>query len=337
MNPSVSDVAQAAGVSTATVSRAMRNLPHVTLQTRARILKAAAELGYSPSRSAAALASGRTQSIGLVASAISRWFFAEVIEGVERTLREADMDALLYFLPDTSPTRPRFEAEVLRGRVDGVVVASLSFTDEEAATLQTLGVPTVFVSVRQPGFIHVGIDDTLAARQAVGHLLGLGHRVIGHIGGPRQDIAPYSPTYRRRLGWRDALLAAGLAAPDNLDIAADFSPESGLRAMHKLLDSAPDLTAVFAASDEMAMGAVQALHDRGLAVGQDVSVIGVDGHHLDDILGLTSVVQPVREQGAKAAELLLAVLSGGDEPSEAVVFPTYVYPRRSTGVPNRRV
>jgi DNA-binding LacI/PurR family transcriptional regulator len=332
----VSDVAKAVGVSTATVSRAMRNLPHVTPETRARILKAAAELGYAPSRSAAALASGRTQSIGLVAPAISRWFFAVAIEGAEDALREAGFDALLYFLPDSAGPRPRFEADVLRGRVDAVVVASMSFTDDEAATLKQLGVPAVFISVRQPGFIQVGIDDTLAARQAVGHLIGLGHRVIGHIGGPHRDTAPHSPTFRRRTGWRESLVAAGLDAPDRLDAAADFTPESGLKAMHQLLDQEAGLTAVFAASDEMAMGAVQALRDRGLEAGRDVSVIGVDGHNLDDIMGLSTVVQPIRDQGARAAEILLSVLAGGPEPGEAVLFPTYVHPRRSTGPPRAR-
>jgi DNA-binding LacI/PurR family transcriptional regulator len=309
----------------------MRGLSSVTPQTRNRILQVAASLGYTPSRSAAALASGRTQSIGLVAPAISRWFFAEVIEGAEAALRAADFDALLYFLPDNVGPRPRFDADVLRGRVDAVVVASMSLSESEAGILRELNLPTVFISVSQPGFIHVGVDDRAAARQAVDHLIGLGHRVIGHIGGNRRDTATFSPTYRRRTGWRETLLAAGLEAPDALDVSADFSPEAGLRAMHQLLDQSRELTAVFAASDEMAMGALEALRDRGLQAGSDVSVIGIDGHYLDDIMGLTSVVQPVRDQGIQAAELLLKVLSGQPEPTSPTLFPTYVHPRRSTG------
>ncbi|MDR1213555.1 MAG: LacI family transcriptional regulator [Propionibacteriaceae bacterium] len=332
MTISIGDVAQAAGVSTATVSRALRGLPHVTDQTRDLVRRVAAELGYVPSRSAAALASGRTRSVALVAPAISRWFFAQAFEGAEQTLRRAGFDALLYFIPDVGRPRPAFDADVVRGRVDAVIVASMAFSPAEAERLRELGLPAVFISVRQPGFPFVGIDDEAAAATATGHLIELGHRVIGHIGGQPDDVGPYSPTWRRRQGWRRALHRAGLAAGPDLDGAGDFSAESGGRAALALLDRRPDLSALFVASDEMALGAIQALQSRGLVVGRDVSVIGLDGHDLSYLMGLTTLAQPAHAQGAWAAQFLLDALADAPHSAETErIFATELIRRHSTG------
>jgi DNA-binding LacI/PurR family transcriptional regulator len=328
---SIEDVAKAAGVSTATVSRALRGLPHVTPQTRALVQRIASELGYVPSRSAAALASGRTRTIGLVAPAISRWFFATAFEGAEHALRTADFDALLYSIPDTGHPRPPFDPDVLRRRVDAVLVASLSFGADEVDRLRSLDVPVVFISVHQPGFAHVGIDDDAAAERATQHLIDLGHRVIGHIGGSPDDDTPYAPTARRRTGWRRTLAAAGLDNGPDLDRPGDFTAESGARAAHALLDSRPDLTALFVASDEMAMGALQAAHERHLTPGADVSIIGVDGHNLGGLMGLTTLAQPAYEQGARAADFLLDALAGDYDPTASILFPTTLIQRSSTG------
>ncbi|MDR1449976.1 MAG: LacI family transcriptional regulator [Propionibacteriaceae bacterium] len=336
MATSIDDVARAAGVSTATVSRALRGLPHVTPETRELVRRTASRLGYVPSPSAAALASGRTRTVGLVAPAISRWFFATAFEGAEHALRAADFDALLYSIPDTRQPRARFDPAVLRRRVDAVIV-SMFLGPDEVEGLRSLGLPVVFVSVRQPGFAHVGIDDDAAADQATRHLIGLGHRVIGHIGGAKRDDTPYSPTARRRAGWRRTLADAGLEHGDDLDEAGDFTAESGGRAAAALLDRRRDLTALFVASDEMAMGAIQAVRGRGLVIGRDISVIGVDGHNLGGLMGLTTIAQPSYGQGARAARFLLDALGGDYDPAAAIFFETTLVERESTGpAPLRR-
>jgi DNA-binding LacI/PurR family transcriptional regulator len=330
MAVSIEDVARAAGVSTATVSRALRGLPHVTPETRASVQAIAASLGYVPSPSASALASGRTRTVGLVVPAISRWFFAECCEGAEVTLRASGFDALLYSLPDSSGPRGAFDADVLRRRVDAVLVASMSFTDEEVAALRSLGVPAVFVSVPQAGFPHVGIDDLAGARLATEHLAGLGHTVIGHIGGRRTD-APSSPTARRREGFRAVLAGAGLEVADDLDAEGYFTAESGAAEAARLLDRRPDLTALFVGSDEMAMGALGVIRERGLGPGRDVSVVGFDGHTLGAVFGLTTVAQSARDQGARAAAYLLDCLGGEADPEAQILFPTELVVRTSTG------
>jgi DNA-binding LacI/PurR family transcriptional regulator len=327
---SIEQVAEAAGVSTATVSRALRGLPSVTEATRAAVQAAADELGYVPSPSASALASGRTRSVGLVAPAISRWFFATALEGAEHALRAADFDALLYSLPDATPPRKTFDAEVLARRVDAVVVASMFFSDAEVEQLRSLGVPAVFISVRQPGFPHVGIDDEAAAGLAVSHLVELGHTVIGHVSGLATDRNPAAPTMRRRNGWRQAMSAAGLSPDDDLDSPADMTAAGGHRAASALLDRRPDITAIFAASDETAMGVFLALRERGMEPGREVSVVGLDGHNLGEVMGLTTVAQPAYRQGFEAARLLLAATKGEPMP-EQTLFDTELVVRSSTG------
>ncbi|MCL2316890.1 MAG: LacI family transcriptional regulator [Actinomycetia bacterium] len=332
MPASIEDVARAANVSTATVSRALRGLPNVSQHTRAKVQHAATQLNYAPSRNASALASGRCRSIGIVTPAIARWFFSSAIEGAADVLRDAGYDALLYCIPDQTTPRTRFDPDVLRQRVDAMIVASLSLSAREMDAVRSLDIPAVFISLAQPGFGHVGIDDTLAAHQATQHLIDLGHRHIAHLGGRRSDTAPTAPTHRRRAGWRATLLAAGLEAPEAYDFAGDFSAQAGYRATTTILADLPEVTALFAASDEMAMGAIQALHDARREPGRDLSVIGIDGHLLDDVIGLTSVEQPVRAQGGQAARMVLDTLDDNPSP-DVVLFPTTLVRRASTAPP----
>jgi DNA-binding LacI/PurR family transcriptional regulator len=330
------DVARAAGVSTATVSRALRGLPNVTAATRERVRRAADELGYVPSPSAASLASGRTRTIGLMSPWVAHWFFAHVIEGAERALRAEDFDALLYtFEVRRDVRRRRVDPDVLRRRVDGVLVVGLPLEADEVEILEGLGCPLVFVGAGAPGQVTVGVDDVAVARRAVGHLADLGHRVIAHLSGEPDDTLPWSPAVRRAEGWRTEVRSRGLADA-GLEVHGHFDVAGGRASMHALLDRRPDVTAVFAASDEMAMGAVLALRDRGLRVPQDVSVVGVDGHEMGEHLGLTTLAQNAHDQGVTAATMLLEMLTGTPVPAD-VVFPTVLVDRGSTAGPRDRI
>lgn len=345
MEHGIVDVARAAGVSTATVSRALRGLPNVTEGTRARVLRAAAELGYVASPSASSLASGRTRTVGLLTPWVTRWFFANVIEGAERTLRGHGFDALLSIFRDDQGSGLRFDPDALRRRVDGVLVVGMPLRPPELAALEALDRPLVFVGPGVPGHVTVGIDDAAAAATATAHLLRLGHRVVAHLTGSARDDAPTSPAVRRTVGWRTALADAGLAPdPDLLQHvdaesgllgAGHFGLEGGRRSLHDLLDRRPDVTAVFAASDEIAMGALLAARQRGLRVPVDLSVAGVDGHELAELLGLTTVAQDALGQGAEAASLALRLAAGEAVPGESV-HPTRLVVRTSTGPPSAR-
>ena len=336
MSIRIQEVAQAAEVSTATVSRALRNLPGVGAATREHVLEVARSMGYTPSHSAVSLASGSTRSCGLVLPDVSRWFFAVAVESMEQALRAANYDALIYTLPDYHRRhRPKFNPEVLRSKVDAVAVLSLFFDDEETALLKGLGVPAAFLSVCQPGFSHVGVNDEDAMTQACEYLIGLGHVIIGHLSGMTNDQRPSAPTQRRRNGWRTALQRHGLDDSPDLDSPAKImTARNGYQAAKVLLRRRPDVTAIVSSSDEMAMGAMQALHERGLSVGRDVSVVGIDGHDLSAAFGLTTVAQPVRQEGERLVEILLAAIRGHDE-IQRRLFPTELIVRGSSGPPQR--
>ncbi|MFR9676514.1 LacI family DNA-binding transcriptional regulator [Streptomyces sp. TR02-1] len=332
----IGDVARRAGVSTATVSRALRGVGRVAESTRARVREAAQELGYSVSPSASRLATGRTGTVAVVVPFVSRWSYGQIIEGAEAVLRMAGLDMLLYNLADAEGRRRMFAGNRLRGRVDAVLVLYLPMTQEEKEALRSLDVPVAVVGALEPEFFGVRIDDVAAARTAVRHLLHLGHRRIGLIGGVGYDQGmPFTSQIDRRTGYLDALREAGVEPDPATEAVADFTVDGGTRAMTRLLSGdGPVPTAVFAHSDEMAYGAMRALRQAGLDVPGDVSVIGFDGHDMSELMGLSTVVQPLCELGAVAGQQLLAALTeNADRAPAHRVEPTELVLRGSTGPP----
>ena len=333
MASGIEDVARAAGVSTATVSRALRNLPNVNEATRARVRAAATELGYVASPSAASLASGRTRAIGLISPWVNRWFFSNVIDAAERELRAHGYDVLLYtFDVRRQSTRPRVDPDVLRRRVDGILVVGLPLQDDEIDALVGLGYPVVCVGWGGSEQTTVRVDDHAIGLAATRHLTALGHRKIAHLTGTPDDVHPWSSPVKRELGWREALREIGVEPEEDLLETGDFEFEGGRASVARLVARRPDLTAVFASSDEMAMGAILGLRALGLRVPQDVSVIGVDGHEFGELVGLTTLAQAVEEQGAAAAALVLDMIDGRTAP-RSVVYPTTLLERSSTAPP----
>jgi len=332
----IDDVARTAGVSTATVSRALRGLPHVSDATRAAITRVALDLGYVASKSASNLATGRTRTVGVVTPHIAKWFFAQAIEAVEQELRADGYDVLLMVLPPTTDhSRPVFEPEELRQRVDAVCVLTVPLTGRELDGLRRLGLPIVFLGGSVSGAMSVCIDDVEVGRTAGEHLIALGHRRIAHIGGDPNEPLNFNAPVDRRAGWLSALRAAGLDPDPRLDEVGFFTLDGGRAAMQRLLALPDPPTAVFAASDEMAFGALDAARTAGVRVPGDLSVIGVDDHELAPLLDLTTVSQPIADQGRQAADLLLAALRGGrTHTQERALLPISLVVRGSTGPPD---
>ncbi|MGW2636996.1 LacI family DNA-binding transcriptional regulator [Streptomyces sp. NPDC001348] len=336
MTVSITDVARAAGVSASTVSRALRGRPGVSDEVRAQIAAVAASLGYTASRSASSLASGRTYTIGVIAPYIGRWFFGTVLDAAEKEFSAAGYDVLLYNL-GTPETRKRFFTKLpVRKRVDAVL--SLLIPDEdEAAVLRSLGAPlATTVGGPRDGFGVVGIDDHAGATSAVRHLVNLGHRRIGMISGASEPLHWTTPVERRQ-AFLDVLADAGIAHDPALEADGGYTVDGGERAMTELLSASRPPTAVFAQSDEMAMGALRALRRHRLKVPDDVSVVGFDDHELAEVIGLTTVAQPVAGQGAQAARLLLRQLDDpGTEPEGHVQMPIRLVLRDTTAPPRPR-
>jgi LacI family repressor for deo operon, udp, cdd, tsx, nupC, and nupG len=332
---SIVDVAQRAGVSVATVSRALRGLPNVSVETRERVLAAASELQYTASPLAAALVTGRTRSVGVIAADTDSWFFAEVLRGLEEGLRDRGYDLVLHVLPEGVRRELFFSGLPVRRRVDALVVAGLRLTEAELTTLRQLRLPIVCVAEALEGVHSERIDNEAAARLAVQHLIDLGHTQIGMIGGAPDGHQSSAPAARTR-GYRAALADVGLTPGPILD--GGFTPAGGAAAMTELLGgvNGPP-SAVFCQSDEMAFGALHALQRAGIRVPDQLSVIGFDDHELAAAFELTTIGQPISGQGAAAARWLTADL---DQPSNGfarvvepvvdVVHPVRLVRRGST-------
>ena len=333
MVASIEDVARHAGVSIATVSRALRGLPDVAPSTRDRVLASATELNYVASPFAARLASGRTTTVGLVVPFVNRWFFAEVISTVETALRHAGFDLLLYNLGDAEGRCRFFDVMPMRKRVDGVLVASLVLDDGEFDALTELKRPVGLLGLDREGFLSSRIDDVASARAAVDHLIEAGHRRIALIGGDTDDPMAFTPPLHRRDGYRDALQAVGVDVDPELEHLGYFTVEGGREAARHLLALDDRPTALFAESDEMAYGALREVRDAGLRVPQDVAVIGFDDQPLSELLDLSTIRQPVADEALDITTRLLAMIADDtDEPPThpAIVLPTELVIRGST-------
>jgi LacI family transcriptional regulator, repressor for deo operon, udp, cdd, tsx, nupC, and nupG len=331
----IHEIAEETGLSTATVSRALRGLPSVAPATVALVRRTADRLGYVPSSAASGLATGRNRAIGVVVPVIDRWFFIRVIDGIDAELRAAGYDLLLYNLGGVGGDRQRlFHRSILRRRIDGLLVLALTFDDQEREQLHMTEYPAIAIGGPGPGLRHIGIDDLAASRLAMHHLIDLGHRRIAHIGGDDVVGANSNVPVLRRRGYTESLVEAGVdVRPEWIDDGL-FTVEGGYAAALRLLHDPLDRpTAIFASSDEMAIGAVQAARDLGLHVPRDLSVIGIDGHHYGELMGVTTVAQDPSEQGAAAARALIAELAGGEVLPDFPPAPVELRVRLTTAAP----
>jgi len=327
----MADVAARAGVSTATVSRALRGLPGVGAPTRARIEAIATELSYVVSPEASALSRRETGRIAVVVARLDVWFYSSMLAAIQRTLHAAGVDVLLYLVEDERQRRDFFEDLPSRRKVDGVVLIALPLAPAEIERLDLLGVDVVVAGGRLRELPRVEVDDRAIGALATHHLLDLGHRRIGMVRTSDTDGSAWSADRRRLAGFRDALRLRGLDPDPSYVVAEPFSGRAGARGLSRLLDLPEPPTAVFAYSDELAVGVLAEAHARGLAVPGDLSVMGVDGHPLGETFGLTTVDQRVEAQGSAAARLTLARLAG--DAVEPPQIGVELVVRRTTGPP----
>jgi DNA-binding LacI/PurR family transcriptional regulator len=311
MSATIREVATAAGVSTATVSRALRGLPYVDEATRRRVVETAQRLDYVASPSASRLASGRTGTIAVLTPYVARWFFATVISGVAMALTEGPLDLLLVEVgnperPSTVPLEQR-----LRSRADGAVAIALPDDHPEISQLIEHDFPLTVVGSLSDRVSSVAINDIETGRLATQHLINLGHRDIGLISGATNDDG-FATQDDRTDGYNEALTRNGITPRPSLTSFGSFTREGGERAMVELLSRETTPTAVFCLSDEMAFGAIIALRRHGLTPGIDVALVGVDGHPQSELANLTTVAQPVAEMGRLAALALQEKLSVGE-------------------------
>ena len=326
-------VATAARVSRATVSRVVNGDQRVAEPSRVAVEAAVRELGYVPNRAARSLVTRRSDSVAVVipepsAQVFGDPFFPRVLRGISDALAEESMQ-LVLLLPQERADEERVERYLAAGHVDGVLLISLHGSDPLPAALQRDRVPVV-VAGRPPGagITYVDVDNRGGAATAVQHLIDRGRQRVATIAGP-QDMAPGAD---RLAGYRERMAGSGRPSGNELVEIADFTLDGGRAAMERLLARAPALDAVFVASDLMAVGAMAALRAAGRAIPGDVAIVGFDDSPLTTSTQprLSSVRQPIEEMGREMARLLMQEIRSPGAPPRRVILDTQLVVRGSS-------
>lgn len=330
----IADVAARAGVSKATASRALSGGGYVSASARERVRAAAKELAYVAHSSAMSLATGRSLSVGVIMPSLQRWFFAELLSGIQDGLLASGHDLVLYGMREGSTERAKLFEEVLpRRRLDGIIAVGIQPSARELERLMRVDSPLVSIGAYSGGSSAVSIDDEMAGRIATEHLIDLGHRRIAFLGG-RPDAATHAYGDEQRLrGYRAAMIAAGLEAGTRHEAGGATMPggyESGVR---MLGDRQHRPTAIVAVCDEAAIGGIIAARRMGLSVPAELSIVGIDDHENAEMFSLTTVRQHPREQGRTAVEVLRGRMDAPDAPTTQRVLPCELVVRSSTTAP----
>ena len=329
----MADLAERAGVSIATVSRALSGASGVSEDTRRRIKELADDLSYAVSPDAARLARGSTGRVAVVTPDVAHWFYASMLDGIVTGLRGTDLDVLLYEVKEERERRRFFEELPARRQVDALILVALPIGDDERRRLDLMGVTVVMAGGTLGDHPHVRIDDVAAARQATAQLVRAGHERIAMINSTGTWSLEYAAPGARLRGFTGVLEEADLPVRPEYVVHRRWGSHGGVEGMSQLLSLGEPPTAVVAFSDEVAFGALRTLRRTGIPVPYAISVVGIDDHHLADMFDLTTVHQPVARQGVVAGQLVHRVLQQGDVSAPHVTLPTHLVARGTTGPP----
>ncbi len=325
------DVAREAGVSMATVSRVVNGNPNVKPTTRKKVMAAIERLGYRPNAVARGLASKKTTTVGVIIPDISSLFFSELARGIEDIATMYKYNIILCNSDQRLEKELQLINTLLEKQVDGLLFMGAEIKEDHLQILSTTSVPTVLAATRDPDNIlpSVTIDHFQAAYDATKVLLDKGHKRVGMIYGPSND--PLGGLIRFE-GYKQALKDAGIPLDESICASGTYWYESGLRIMTEFLALPEPPTAVFASSDEMAIGAIHAVQDAGLSVPNDIEVIGYDNIRLAEMVRpkLTTVVQPMYDIGAVAMRLLTKYMNNEHVEEHVVLLPHRIEYRQST-------
>lgn len=317
-----------------TVSRVLNGKPDVSAATRARVERTLVESGYARNRAATALRRGASGLIDLVVVGLESEYWLEIIRGVEERIEQTDLRMALSATHDEARHERRWLAKALDGATDGAILVLAHGDAESLDSLRRRGTP--FVVVDHQGDLRadvpaVGATNWMGARNATEHLLDLGHRRIGYIGGP----PALGCSHQRLSGFRSALETAGVATDGDLVREGDFRYATGYRQTLGLLDLPVPPTAIFTGNDMQALGALRALRDRGISTPRQVSIVGFDDVPIAALAlpSLTTVRQPLAKMGAFAVEMLLKLIAGEPLSSPRVELATCLVVRESTAPP----
>jgi DNA-binding LacI/PurR family transcriptional regulator len=332
----IRDVASHAGVSKATASRVLNGSSQVDGDTRRRVLETMAELDYTPTNAARRLSFGRTLTISVVTSYLTRPQAAERLRGIEAVLSDSEFDLVIYNVETLERRNQYLRDLALAQRTDGLLVVSLPPRDEDLRRLSSATIPVVIIDAHRPAATDlpfIGGDDIAGGEAAVRHLLDLGHRRVAFIGDEFDDPFGFTSSRHRYHGFERASSAAGIdLRPDHVALGAHGRYEARELATRML--STPDRpSAIFAGSDTQALGVISAAHAVGLRVPDDLSVVGYDDIEMADHVGLTTVRQHLFESGRLGADLLLGEIRARSATPPSIVLAPEVVVRGTTAPP----
>jgi LacI family transcriptional regulator len=321
-NVTIRDVAAEAGVSVATVSRVFNSKGPIRQETFQRVLDVAAALQYVPHAGARSLSTRSTRTIGVVLPDLHGEFFSEVIRGIDLEARRSGYHVLLSG-SHADREEMRAVVQAVRGLVDGLIVMSPDLDADALIDEVPRGLPVVLLNARTTARPSITIDNAAGARGVVSHLASLGHSRIAFITGPPRN----ADAEQRRRGFRNGVRAHGIEA---IEIAGNFTEESGHEAGQEILTLRPRPTAVFAANDSMALGALSAFREAGVRVPEQIALVGFDDIPIARYLDppLTTVKVPIADLGRRGLQLLLESDGGSSKPS---TLETSLVVRRSCG------
>lgn len=306
MGITIYDVAKKAGVGIGTVSRVLNNHPSVSNQTRKRILDTIDELGYTPHAMARGLASHKANSIGIVVPFFTHHFFIEILKGIQAAAYESGIDIILYNVQSSEQKTKYFKRISTEKKVDGIIVIALTIRDEHIETFHEADIPVVLVDTYHKNATCLTVNNVEGAKSATEHLLLLGHDRIGFLNG----LLRYHSSRDRLRGYKTALDERPLRTDESLIIESEFSRADGFKAMERLWKENKKPSAIFAASDLQAIGAIEYLVAQGLRVPEDISIVGFDNIELAELVNLTTISQPMYQMGVDALNILVQKLAG---------------------------
>lgn len=330
---SIMDIARLAGVSASTVSRVVNRRDYVKPEIRERVLALVEETGYVPNNAARSMVLKRTFTVGIVIPDTFNMFQRQLFATIEHSLEGFGYRTSFFFVQ----WEPENELKCLRRlkgeKLDGIIMIYEVGHPDFYEYLSQASIPVVFCTFEREGldFHSIHTDEEEGARTATRHLADLGHRRIGLLSGSHFSFAA-----QRAVGYRAALEDAGITFDGGIvERAPSYSADEGYEGMKNLLARAGDLTAVFAETDELAIGAIRALYEAGLSVPRDLSIVGFDDIDICAYLspGLTTVRQPIREMGRRTAEMMSRLIAGEREDEGSIIFGSELVVRESTGAP----
>jgi LacI family transcriptional regulator len=329
----IREIADKASVSIATVSRVLNNTKPVSAEIRSRVLNVIEQEGYSPNHAARTMVLRKTQTAGLIIPEISELFHQHIFRSVEQVLVHAGYRLIVCHVRDESDSELSYLDLLGEHKVDGIIL--MHETEHEAVKkrLQSSELPIVQCGIRIAGLPRpvVGIDEFHAAFDGTRYLLDQGHEHIGYIGGHGPSVGE-----NRLSGFRQALGERGLEIDEKMIAYGEYTLESGRSAAVQLAERTPEITAVFAASDEMALGAIRGLTELGRRVPQDTSVLGFDGIELGSYAtpALSTVYQPISDIGRESSRLLIELMDDPERDVPDISLPHRIVERESCAPPS---